>query len=325
MSSSSEMVAEWERARKNPNYTPPYKVMMPSGDGVNKGCFMVATRNIMPGEAILVEEPLLELPHRLIHESVQNDPAFIQTQDAMNKLVQSGKTKTLSTKEKSQCKLALRRMEEMRLQPFVEAQHPDVRDQIWDLADGQTVFQTGDKVMVHSLQSKEGKTLNGRFGHVLEPDEKDPNRWGIELDKMRLGQGTQIRSIQTKNLKSLYGIMRTNGFQSTNGTQAVLYKTCSRINHACLSASNAARGEVNGKACLIPMKCIREGEEILIDYITGHEGTTSKTGRVEELEQRYNFVCDCAGHNCGIGRASLPPGLSMEELVRDVMAMNAGK
>jgi len=320
------MVAEWESARKKPNYTPPFKVVTPSDSGANnKGCFMVATRNIMPGEAILVEEPLLELPHQLIHESVQKDPNYIQTQKDVIQFVQLGKTKTLSADEKFEYKLALRRMEEMRLKPFVEAQHPDTQDQIWDLADGQNVFQTGDKVMVHSLQSQEGRKLNGRFGRVLDKDEKDPHRWGIALDMRH--NATQVRSIQPKNLKSLYGIMRTNGLQSTNGTQAVLYKTCSRINHACLSASNAARGEVNGKACLIPMKCIREGEEILIDYITGHEGGTGTTGRVEELEQRYNFVCDCAGHqnNESNGSPQLPPGLNIEELVRGVMAMNAEK
>lgn len=256
-------------------------------ENTDKGTCMVAARDIQAGEAVLVEKPMYTQP-------VGYSEAFCQRPDVAPLLVtitryaQSHGHLTGPEQYPLEARETLNRLTELKVTE-VMTQSPRIHD-IWQLHDAHRCAQIGDNVMIDGLVSDSGKVLNGRFGRVVGVDDRDNSRLAVEIGSSRSTR-TMRKSIKAANLKTLGGILRTNAFGNYAEGTETLFQVLSRVNHACGDTANVMKMDANGKAYLMAKRDIRDGEEILIDYLPGERGD-----RVGLLEVKYNFRCTCGGH-----------------------------
>ena len=253
-----------------------------------KGIYMVANQVILSGDIVFIEKPLHSQPKRY-------SPEFLQRPDVqplwalISRLSLQHEDPPPRALEALQRVADLHAMEQMVTSPKIQ--------EIWGLCDAHRQgAHVGDLVVIADLQSVAGKAMNGKRGRVVSEDTSsnsqggDPGRLGVSIQTNN--HTTTKKSIACANLKTLGGILRTNAFGSDeDSTMLVLYKTLSRINHACGDAANVFKYETNGQAYLIAKKEIQAGDEILINYLAPQDNLR------EELQRRYNFVCTCPHHD----------------------------
>ncbi len=115
----------------------------------------------------------------------------------------------------------------------------------------------------------------------LDPLSRD--RW-MSLDDSASAPGAE---------KTPGGVLRTNAFDDATG-HANLYELLSRVNHSC--EPNAIRQtETGGQSVVQLVSCvaIREGDEILVNYMDGIDEGLNVEQRRSRLQQQYRFHCEC--------------------------------
>jgi len=255
-----------------------------------KGYHTIAKRDIEPLEPILIEEPLYYQPlgcaPALLHR-----PDVVQLMDTIERSAASHSHLTGADMYPPEARRALDRFTELNVNHF--ASTSTQIDEIWKLHDAHRVAEVDYEVVVDGLVSQAGKLLNGKRGRVVNRDETDVDRLGVDIIGGGGTEGKARRSVRRANLKTLGGIMRTNAFVNEEDGKEYLFKILSRVNHACDNQANIAKFVSQGKAYVVAKKEIRAGDEILIDYIGGER----EEDRLGLLQLKYNFSCPCPKHS----------------------------
>lgn len=277
MGEQFQQLEEHYNQRSGPCY---YKLIKHSDE--DKGVYMVANCDISDADVLFVETSLHSQPFGN-HPSVQRHPEFPKLMKQLEHFAKSHGHLTGEDRYPPEARKVMDRLTELNCIAFL-TQSPNL-EQVWELEDSHRQAQVGDPVIVDGLLSEGGKKLNGQQGQVTKLDDKDPSRMGVSLS-------TVVKSIKRNNIKTLGGICRTNFFESESDQAQHLFKNLCRVNHACGSNANITKIVWNSKAFVLAKRDIKQGEEILIDYLPGEK----KEDRLGLLQLKYNFVCQCPLH-----------------------------
>ena len=265
-----------------------------------RGICVVAAQAIEGGALVLVEKALHV-------QSTNNDhPSLINTPEYQSLMKTTGKNnEAQDTKSSEVCASSSdvkSQLYELNATAYVYGSGYPKRQQeeIWQLEDSHRQARIGNMVMIDGLASEAGRKLNGARGYVLKQDETDSSRLGVEIIRKAGKRQTDdkvVRSIKPCNLKTLGGIMRTNAYQNSDGTEdqdasLCLFQKMCRVNHACGEAANVYRIVQHGKAYVSAKRDIAAGEELFLDYLPNYE----KGDRLEAIQNLFNFRCKCAAH-----------------------------
>jgi hypothetical protein len=104
-----------------------------------------------------------------------------------------------------------------------------------------------------------------------------------------------LHKVPWAGMTPFHSIVKTNGFGvGDGGTETGVFEICSRFNHSCVPNASFVWNVYSRKMEVRAVEEIEEGEEIFVSYLGGQaHDLFSRDGRRKDLQDRYDFVCQC--------------------------------
>ena len=142
------------------------------------------------------------------------------------------------------------------------------------------------------LSDAQKATFNSLHGFHTEESKRGAALSRFLLDPYGIRPQNEEVNRQLADFERVWGIFSANGFQIPPHDTGI-FTTATRINHSCVPNVHHSYNPTLKSETVFAAKDIQPNEELCTTYTGGPASYKTRATRIEGLERRYGFTCDC--------------------------------